>query len=281
MRDVVVENNHIEHAEKGVWIRDDAAGVLLRGNTTRDVGLPVVTREVLQRIRAEQLAKLSVQKQPIAHWSFDQVTGTAVFDQSPNRFTARVEGAVEFSPEGVRGQCAVFDGTGHLRVEGGNRLRLQTWTIAAWIKPATVEGRSGIIAKRTANVAAPFVLGVRDGRLTFEGCSDENQWTFNFASDVQIHPDRWQHVAAVIEQGKGVTLYIDGKSVARKLVAERLIQTDQDLWIGCDAWGGRPADVKTRGYFLGALDEVKIWSRALSKTDLQTECLDPAETSWK
>ena len=271
VRDVIVENNHIEQADRGVWIRGDAAGVLLRGNTTRDVRLPVVTREVLERIRAEERAKLIAQKQPIAHWSFDQVTGTTVCDQSPNRFTARVEGAVKFSPEGVRGQCAVFDGAGDLRVERGNRLQLETWTIAAWINPATVEGRSGIIAKRTANTAAPFVLGVRDGRLAFEGCNREGQWTFNFASDAQIQPDCWQHVAAVIEQGKGVKLYIDGRLEAENPVVDRLIQTDQNLWIGCDAWGGRPADVKTRGYFIGSLDEVKIWSRALSETDLQAE----------
>ncbi len=271
VRDVIVENNRIEQADRGLWIRGDAAGVLLRGNSTREVRLPLLTREVLERLRAEQRAELVAQKGPIAHWSFDRVTGRTVFDQSPNRFTARVEGAVEFSAEGVQGRCAVFGGEGNLRVEGGNRLRLETWTIAAWIKPASVEGRSGIIAKRTASVAAPFVLGVRDGRLAFEACNEENQWVFNFATDAQIRPDRWQHVAAVIEQGKGVRLYIDGHLAAEKPVADRLIQTDHDLWIGCDAWGGRPADTKTRGYFLGAIDEVKIWSRALSERELQSE----------
>lgn len=46
VRDVIVENNHIEQADRGAWVRADAAGLLLRNNTTQDVRIPVVTREV-------------------------------------------------------------------------------------------------------------------------------------------------------------------------------------------------------------------------------------------
>jgi len=275
VRDVIVENNRIAHADRGLWVRRDTAGVLLRGNTTEDVRMPVVTWEILEKLRSQQRDRLLAQRDPIAHWSFDRVTGSTVFDESRNHFNARLEGSVEFSPQGVRGRCAVFDGTGNLRVAGGDQLQLSTWTIAAWIKPSSVEGRSGIIAKRTASAPAPFVLSLQDGRLGFEGCNTEGKWTFNFSSEKVVQPGRWQHVAAVVEQGKGVKLYLNGKLIAEKTIDEPLVQTTQDLWIGCDAWGGRPADTTTRGYFLGAMDDVKIWSRGLSETEIAAQARQP------
>jgi len=78
-------------------------------------------------------------------------------------------------------------------------------------------------------------------------------------------------VLAVVEEGKGVTLYLDGKPVARKDTAAKLAQNDLDLWIGKKAWGGRPQDAWIPGHFAGAIDEVKIWSRPLSEDDIRGE----------
>jgi hypothetical protein len=86
-----------------------------------------------------------------------------------------------------------------------------------------------------------------------------------------LKADVWQHVAAVVEHGKGVTLYIDGQPVAQKDNAGDLYQNSQELWIGRDAWGGAPPDTTQPGYFPGAIDEVKLWARPLSAAEIAAE----------
>lgn len=272
VQDVIVENNHVANSDVGIWLRRAADGVLLRGNTFENVAEPVLDSKEIERRLAAKRAKLLKQRGPVACWSFDEARGAVAHDDSGNGFLARARGAVRFEPQGVSGQCAVFDGRSELRVSNGRLLHLKRFTVAAWIRPETVEGRSGIIAKRVGNVAAPFVLNVTEGRIGFEACDESGRtWTFNFLSPPLVKAGEWQHVAAVVKEGEGVTLYLDGSAVASKANTRELWQNDDDLWIGRDAWGGRPPEPGTPGFFCGAIDEVKIWSRALGERELRSE----------
>ena len=68
-----------------------------------------------------------------------------------------------------------------------------------------------------------------------------------------------------------MTLYLDGKPIAEKKSAAKLAQNDLDLWIGKEAWGAEPDDSQIPGYFHGAIDDVKLWSRALAVDELRNE----------
>ncbi|NQT53758.1 hypothetical protein HQ576_17005 [bacterium] len=271
VQDVVVENNHVEHADVGIWLRRAASGVLLRGNTFRDVADEVLNDEVIALRLAAAHAKLQGQQDPIVHLTFDEVQGPLVPDASGHGFHGHTVGAVKLA-DGVKGKAAQFDGKCHVAVGNGQMLHVTTFTIAAWIKPATVEGRAGIAARRDRHAAAPFVLSVQDGRLDFEACAaDHRTWSFNFRSPPAIKVGQWQHVAAVVREGIGVTLYLDGKPIAEKKSDAKLAQNDLDLWIGKEAWGAKPDDSQIPGYFQGTIDDVKVWSRALAVDELRNE----------
>ena len=271
VQEVVVEGNSVAKSDVGISLRRAAEGVLLRNNRFSDVADPVLTDDEIERRAAERRAKLLNLQEPVAWWSFDHVTGLVVPDDSGHGFTARLEGTVRFEP-GVRGQAAVFDGAGDLRVGQGDLLHLARFTVAAWIKPQTVAGRQGILAKRDRHAAAPFVLSVWDGAIEFEACeADDRKWSFNFRSPQLVKAGEWQHVAAVVEEGKGVTLYLDGKPIATRENAAKLAQNDLDLWIGKEAWGGDNRDPQIPGGFKGAIDDVKLWSRALTEDEIRRE----------
>jgi len=271
VQDVIVERNRIAKADIGIHIRRAAEGVLLRDNRFEKVEDPILTDEEIERRAAERRAKLLGLKEPVAWWSFDKASGLVVPDESGHGFTARVEGKVRFEP-GVRGQAAVFDGAGDLRIGQGDLLHLTRFTVAAWIRPQAVAGRQGIIAKRDRHAAAPFVLSVWDGAIEFEACeADNRRWSFNFRSPQLVKAGEWQHVAAVVEEGKGVTLYLDGKPIAKKDNPAKLAQNDLDLWIGKEAWGGDHRDAAIPGHFKGAIDEVTLWSRALGEAEIRAE----------
>jgi hypothetical protein len=83
-----------------------------------------------------------------------------------------------------------------------------------------------------------------------------------------LKPGQWRHLAAVVEQGSGVILFADGKPIGRLENKAPRVMTDQPLILGREAWGGDPPSTEQPGYFIGALDEVKIWTRALSAEEI-------------
>jgi len=269
VQEVVVEGNLVRDSDVGIRLRRAAEGVFLRKNEFHGVTDEVLDDAEIERRAAERREKLMNLKEPVAYWKMDKAVGGGVPDESGHGFAARVEGKVRFEPIGGKGGCAVFDGASALRVATDDLIRFPKLTVAAWIRPDKIEGRQGIIAKRTHHAAAPFVLSVWDGGLEFEACEADNRtWSFNFRSPALIKAGVWQHVAAVVEEGKGVTLYLDGKPIASKVSDKPLAQNDEDIWIGKEAWGARKEDSNIPGCFTGAIREVKLWSRALSPDEI-------------
>jgi hypothetical protein len=92
--------------------------------------------------------------------SFDEAPGDLVPDQSGMGSDAECDATVDLSQEGVKGRCATFDGNSRLVVPRGKDLDLNTVTVSAWIKPANLDGRYGIVSKRIGNSPAPYILTI-------------------------------------------------------------------------------------------------------------------------
>jgi hypothetical protein len=119
-------------------------------------------------------------------------------------------------------------------------------------------------------MAAPYILSLWDGGLEFEGNDVNGNWSFNFRAPAGIKEKQWTHVAAVVEQGKGVTIYVNGEPIAtRDNPAERTMNMEP-LIIGREAWAGQNL-VTVPCWYLGLMDEVKVWGRALSAAEVKAE----------
>jgi hypothetical protein len=169
-----------------------------------------------------------------------------------------------------RGQAGRFEGKAYLRVDDPEMFNLPNVTLAAWICPDTVDGRHGLIAKRFAGTAAPYVFSVWDGGLEFEATAADGQWSFNFRTPQALKAGEWQHVAAVVEQGKGVIIYVNGQEIARKENPADRVMNPEPLIIGREAWAGVNM-VHEPCFFQGLIGEVKVWGRALTAEEMATE----------
>jgi hypothetical protein len=147
-------------------------------------------------------------------------------------------------------------------------------TVSLWIKPDTLGGRRGLVAKRLAGTAAPWIVSQGGAVLRFEATEEGGPWTFNFSSPPVLEEGTWSHVAAVAEEGVGVVLYVNGKEVAKLKNAARRAANREPLVLGREAWGGDPPTTDGPGMFLGLMDEVKVWTRALSPEEIQKEYAD-------
>lgn len=271
LRDVVVEHNIVEHADRGINVDKGCTGVWLRENLFRDVVSEDEDSAAARAAQEAEKARLLASSDPVYWQNFDNTRGRYFLDSAAFHFPGiATHGTVELV-EGFSGQAGRFDGQAYLRVADRGLLRQPEITLSAWILTEKSKGRYGVMAKRDGGGAAAFVLAIRDRRLTFEGTDVDGAWSYNFLSDKAVIESGWNHVAVTCREEKEVILYCNGKEVGRKQVKRPLVTNDQPLTIGFEAWGGENNDAKASGNFIGLIDEVKIWSHCLSEEAITAE----------
>ncbi len=78
--------------------------------------------------------------------------------------------------------------------------------------------------------------------------------------------DRWSHLAVTFD-GATLRLYVNGSQVSSRAITGTILGTDDPLWIG----GNRPYGE----YFQGVIDEVRVYDRALSPSEVRAEMSTP------
>jgi hypothetical protein len=268
---VIVEGNRVEQADVGIFVSRDSQQVLVRENQFAGVRQEIVDEEAIRRAAEERLKRFLGRQEPVAVWSFETLVGSRFADSSGNGFTAVPQGGVTRVAEGASGQAVRLDGTGWLRVDEPAVFNAPDITIALWVQPETLAGRRGLVAKRFAGGEAPWVISHSGASVHFEATEENGPWTFNFGSPPALQEKQWTHVAAVVQQGQGVTLYVGGREVARLANAARRAANTEPLILGREAWGGDPPKGDTPGFYIGLLDEIKIWTRPLTADEIRAE----------
>ncbi|HEV2434581.1 MAG TPA: immunoglobulin domain-containing protein, partial [Verrucomicrobiae bacterium] len=159
---------------------------------------------------------------------------------------------------GEVGQGFVFDGNGSgVSVGNPSSLQLQVLTIEMWIK----RGSSSVIGNGTGAVLFGYDTGGyllwmdANGALHFNQEGEFSATTGPTIADTNLH-----HVAVTFS-GSTVDFYLDGNltdSVSHSVT----FTFTTPVGIGCYA------DAKNQG-FLGSLDEVSVYNRVLTATEIQ------------
>ena len=200
----------------------------------------------------------------ILYFSFDEVKGDKVTDKSENNHTGTLQGDAKGTEEGKYNNAISFDGAGDLvRVEYDKTLDLTgSFTVMAWMYPTLVDGQfRWVIDKSNTNADLNYLLGI----------SSNNQARFitrKLTNDVfgpVVSPKKWYHIAGVQdENSKKIILYLDGAAVASKPLAGEKTVNNAYLSIGCRKDAGNPNQ-----FFGGIIDEVAMFTRALTDADIQ------------
>jgi hypothetical protein len=268
-QEVIVENNEVSDSQVGIFLRRAAAGVYLHANRFTRVVEPVRDEVEMLRLAQERRQKLLAEPGPLAQWSFEEIGPRGIPDATGHGFIATVTGTITLAP-GQRGQAGSFDGKSWLTVNEPEIFNLTDATLSLWIKPATIKGRHALLGKRFAGTAAPYVLTLWDGAISFEACDTSGKWSYNFRSPAAIKEGEWTHVAAVVTQGKGVTIYVNGEPIASKENSSERVMNMEPLIIGREAWAGINL-VHEPCWYQGLMDEIKVWARALSPAEIKAE----------
>jgi hypothetical protein len=157
----------------------------------------------------------------------------------------------------------MFTGTNSGKIEiphTSDLLLSNSFTLSAWIYPLgfrTNYWENTIVSKETnASGFALNVGGNGQGRIVIYS----DGWKEAVAPVGSVVLNRWQHIVGTYD-GTSIKFYVDGILKATTQVGALATFTGS-LYIGeTSAWGGRE--------FNGGIDEVQIWSKALSDKEVQ------------
>jgi len=203
---------------------------------------------------------------PVGYWGFDGTGGPTAYDMSGNSNNGSLDAGASgsntvvgqmWTPEGKFGGCLEFDGTNDkVSVSSGDFALTTALTLSAWIYPASTA--LGDIISNTS--AWDYRIHTTSGNLIMQVSLDDGNTGYHTASNV-ISPGTWQHVVGVFN-GSRVKMYVNGNEVKDDSAIGSIQTPGSGIVIGSYGSGE---------YFDGKIDEVKVYSRALSPEEVLQE----------
>ena len=209
---------------------------------------------------------------------FDAGDGNTAVDLSGFNNNGLFGTGVNWDNSGKYGKALSFDGTGGITIQPSSSLDLITgFTLEAWVNVAS-----------TSAVFRPIMIRMRpDGSdmqysfyLSGENYVCNSGWAFsqannsgsqyynNAACDTSSFPtNQWVHLAATYGGvGTTLSLYRDGQIVSSITPPGTPVTSSGSLYIGLSAYSE---------YFVGKLDEVRIYNYRRTQAEIQTDMATP------
>ena len=207
----------------------------------------------------------------LVHYTFDQASGTSATDSSGNNYTGNLVNGPVWSAGRIGTGALLFDNVNDRVVlpldlagaEGG------AITVSAWVKPSTIADAGVIVAKDRSGFTQ-WTLKM-DGR---SGNNAKNNLIFTVGaggrvvtatSDAEVMADLgWHHVAGVYN-GAQVYVYLDGVSVdaTANPLTGTIANYAHQICVGTSG-----TTCNESAFFGGLIDDVRIYSRGLTATEI-------------
>jgi hypothetical protein len=202
------------------------------------------------------------------YWSFDgsDLSGTTYLDLSGNGVNAACSNVT--SVTGAVNQAAAFNGqNSYCSVTADTSMLLTgSLTLAVWVNTTNSTRYEALFSTYDATASEYNYLvrttsaGVIDVRIGGHNVSTGR--AFDAVDSRKVNDGNWHHVAAVIQLGVGVIIYIDG--VASPVFSANIVSNPHSmpLQFGLTNW------TPYGNYLTGNLDEARIYNSALTAAQI-------------
>ena len=199
-----------------------------------------------------------------AYWAFDEGSGKTVRDLSGNNNNGTIEGGVKWQMRAKYGSSLKFDGTScWVVVPDVESLQITDQiSIAAWVNPQPPAGGGSeefIVSKYHHPVGQGYSMGIYKESPYFK-LGIGGAIVVVHAADTKVPYGEWSHMAATFD-GKEMKMYFSGDPCGSTQKSGKIDDWPGDLNIGNPS--GHPGGSRAH-LFHGLMDELKIWSKALS-----------------
>jgi uncharacterized repeat protein (TIGR02543 family) len=216
----------------------------------------------------------------IAHWRFDETSGTIAHDSTGSFDGNLSSGGASFVAGGMSGNALSLSKTNNGFANMGNVLGLTSgdFSIVAWIKmtPGDITESSVIISKQEAGWANGYVLSAnasisysQPGKTWFSDSAFPGQ---EVNSTTTINDGHWHQIVAVYQAGAAKYIFVDGAPAEDSKASRAIVPNNGFFLIGGDTYSGIPT-----AQFTGLVDDVQIYNYALVSSEVDFVFHNPGQ----
>jgi hypothetical protein len=200
----------------------------------------------------------------VAHYPFDETSGTTAADATGNGRTAALVGGAGWTT-GRAGNAVNLNGSGaHVALPAGILAGAGAFTVAAWVRVSALANWSRVFDFGSGTGTYLFLTprsggGTARFAITTGGAGAEQRIDAPAALPAGV----WTHVA-VTQTGNLGVLYVNGAEVARNAaltVRPAALGSTTQNWVGRSQYGGDP-------YLSAAVDGLRVYARALGAAEV-------------
>lgn len=200
------------------------------------------------------------------YWNFDESDGTTARNSAAGGEMAALHTGAAFTQQGAVNGALTLDGTQGYASTTGPAVRTdQSFTVNAWVKPNTT-GDMAAVSQDGVNASGLYLkqiggswgFGMNAGDAT-GGTAAEARSAAN-----TVQPGVWTHLSGVYSSvAKTLTLYVNGVQAGTAAAPATPWMANGPFVIGRGQYGG------PTGFWAGAIDEVRAYSRPLGASEIE------------
>jgi hypothetical protein len=207
---------------------------------------------------------------PVGMWPFNEGKGTVAYDYSGHHNDGTLEGLAEWAPGRFQGGLNFNGNAAAVRVSDSPSLDPASVSVSAWVNSSASPGNDKYILSKGANgcLGASYALytGANGGLEFYVSTNQGMSVTLSPDAGQSVWNGKWHNVVGTYD-GSSVRLYLDGREVGSGTPDTTPIgyslPGSNDLTIG-----NYPSCPGVSLDFSGAIDEVKIFNRALAPWEI-------------
>ena len=212
---------------------------------------------------------------PVASWRLDDGSGSLVRDSRP----LGLNGSLTAGPRwisGVKGTALRFEGTGAVALPDSSALEPARLTVGAWVRRVGSPGTFRYVFSKGSSSCLRGSYGLytgTSGGMAFYVAGDGLFTVSAQANRSAVWDGRWHRVVGTYD-GARVRLFVDGGQVGGGISGPTHVEyglATRAPYIGAYRGGCElPFD--------GDIDNVDVWSSALSPTEVDADAAPPPQT---
>ena len=216
----------------------------------------------------------------VAHWRFDEGSGTTTADATGNGHDGSLEGSPTWTRPG-------WDGVGSCLQFGGDsdRVTIEPFdltgsgiTLAAWVNVTNFQDDARLISKSEGSGTADhywamILSGGGENNLEFRLRTDTGATSRSSAPDTEdLQANEWTHIALTWDASDPfMRFYKNGQEIFSQSKAGNAVGTGPDVKIALGNQSASVADAAGRiRPFGGLMDDVVVYDRALDTEELES-----------
>jgi hypothetical protein len=239
------------------------------------------------RLDVVGLAPNSLRQDMVAYWPCDDATATTLPDHSGYGNDGTVLGATP--TPGHFGNALHFESGNSVVVGQHFSQSTPSWSVALWVRPGAwassppaggVDTYVTLISTEISKTAgwemdvwfpagSRLVQQIWKYNFAYPNPVDAMPWHYEYAEASGVEAGLWTHVVAVVDDSaKQILFYENGVLSEANAVANLILPGSDALYLGTWSGGER--------YFVGDLDDIVIYGRALTAAEVASLYKQPA-----